>query len=91
MFNIISQNRKIAGEFKRIYLTQSENKLWGNIYTYDPETLEYISLGDYDYNRAKEIFNELIRFAEEGFTYDTLDNGVRTTKSKFYRLPRYNK
>ena len=45
----------------------------------------------YDYNRSKEIFNELIRFAEEGFTYDTLDNGVRTTKSKFYRLPRDNK
>lgn len=48
-------------------------------------------VADYDYNRAKEIFNELIRFAEEGFTYDTLDNGVRTTKSKFYRLPRDNK
>ena len=53
--------------------------------------MECISLGDYDYNRAKEIFNELIRFAEEGFTYDTLDSGVRTTKSKFYRLPSDNK
>ena len=81
MYSLISQNNKFQGKVDRIYRSDNE------IYSYD-EVGNKILLGEYKSKvYAEEVFQEITRLAEEGFTYDTLDSGVRTTKSKFYRLP----
>lgn len=85
MFNLISQDNKFQGRVDRIYKSDNE------IYSYD-EIGNKIVLGKYKSSmNAVKVFKGITRFAEEGFTYDTLDGAVRITKSKFYRLPRDNK
>ena len=85
MFSLISQDNKFQGRVDRIYKSDNE------IYSYD-EICNKILLGEYKSKiYAVKVFKEITRFAEEGFTYDTLDGAVRTTKSKFYRLPKDNK
>lgn len=85
MFSLISQDNKFQGRVDRIYKSDNE------IYSYD-EIGNKIVLGEYKSKiYAVKVFKEITRLAEKGFTYDTLDGGVRTTKSKFYRLPSDNK
>ena len=85
MYSLISQNNKFQGKVDRNYRSDNE------IYYYD-EVGNKIVLGEYKSKvYAAKVFKEITRLATEGFTYDTLDSGVRTTKSKFYRLPSDNK
>lgn len=85
MFSLISQDNKFQGRVDRIYKSDNE------IYSYD-EIGNKILLGEYKSKiYAAKVFKEITRLAEDGFTYDTLDGAVRTTKSKFYRLPKDNK
>lgn len=84
MFNLISQDNKFQGRVDRIYKSGNE------IYSYN-EIGNKIVLGKYKSSAdAVKVFKGITRFAEEGFIYDTLDGSLRTTKSKFYRLPNDN-
>ena len=85
MFNLVSQDNKFQGRVDRIY------KSYNEIFSYD-EIGNKIVLGKYKSSAdAVKVFMGITKFAEEGFTYDTLDGSLRTTKSKFYRLPSDNK